>query len=85
MDYELSPIGKSDKPPSGMFVTNHFNKKKENIRYIQPSIMQHRITFTGEFYHPNLILHSAKFKYGGGILQNSSCHVASLSWSSLPL
>ena len=65
MDYELSLIGKSDKPPSGMLVTNHFNKKKENIRYIQPSIMQHRITFIGEFYHPNLILYFAKFEYGG--------------------
>ena len=65
MDYELSPIGKSDKPPSGMLVTNHFNKKKENIRYIQLSIMQHRITFIGEFYHPNLILHFTKFEYGG--------------------
>ena len=51
MDYKLSPIGKSDKPPSGMFVINHFNKTKENIGYIQPSIMQHQITFTGEFYH----------------------------------
>jgi hypothetical protein len=29
MDYELLPIGKSDKPPLGMFVTNHFNKKKK--------------------------------------------------------
>ena len=28
--HELTPIGKSDKPPSDMFVTNHFNKKKEN-------------------------------------------------------
>ena len=65
MDYELSPTGKSDKPPSGMFVINHFNKMKENIGYIQPSIMQHKISFTGEFYHPNLILHFAKFKYGG--------------------
>jgi hypothetical protein len=44
-------IGTSDKFPSGMFVTNHFNIKKENTRYIQPSIMQHRITFIGEFYH----------------------------------
>jgi hypothetical protein len=52
-DHELSPIGKPDKFPSGMFVTNHFNKKKENIRYIQPNIMQHRITFIGEFYHPS--------------------------------
>ena len=52
MDYELSPTGKSDKPPLGMFVINHFNKMKENIGYIQPSIMQHKITFTGEFYHP---------------------------------
>ena len=73
-NYELSPIGKSDKPPSGMLVINHFNKKKENIRYIQPSIMQHRIAFTGEFYHPNLILHSAKFKYGGW---SSSKHLMS--------
>ena len=83
-----SLIGTSDKFCSGMFVTNHFNKNKENIRYIQPSIMQHRITFIGEFYHPNLILHFAKFKYGSmgdGVLQNISCHVARLSWSSLPL
>ena len=65
MDYKPSLIGKSDKPPSGMFVTNHFNKMKENTRYIQPSIMQHKITFIGEFYHPNLILHSTKFKYVG--------------------
>ena len=50
MDYELLSIGKLDKPPSGMFVTNHFNKKKE---------------FTGEFYHPNLIMHFTKFEYGG--------------------
>ena len=64
-NYELSPIGKSDKPPSGMFVTNHFNKNNENIRYIQPSIMQQKISFIGEFYHPNLIVHYAKFKYGG--------------------
>ena len=64
MDYELSPIGKSDKPPSGMFVTNHFNKMKENTRYIQPSTLQHKITFIGEFYHPNLILHSAKLSMG---------------------
>ena len=65
MDNELSPIGKSDKPPSGMFVTNHFNKKKENIRYIQPSIVQYKISFTGEFYHLNLIMHFTKFMYGG--------------------
>ena len=32
--HELTPIGKSDKPPSDMFVTNHFNKKKKKIRYI---------------------------------------------------
>jgi hypothetical protein len=63
-----SLVGTSDKFPSGMFVTNHFNKKKENIRYIQPSIMQHRITFIGVFYHPSQILHSAKFKSGGGVL-----------------
>ena len=55
-------------------------------RYIQPSIMQHRIAFTGEFYHPNLILNFAKFKYGGwSSLKNISCHVSNLSWSSLPL
>ena len=65
MDYKLSSIGKSDKPPLGMIITNHFNKKKENIRYIQPSIMEHKISFIGEFYHPSLILHFAKFKYGG--------------------
>ena len=70
MDYELSPTGKFNKPPLGKFVTNHFNKKKENIRYIQPSIMQQKISFAGEFYHPNLILHSTKFKYGDGVLQN---------------
>ena len=59
-----SLIGKADKIPSGMFITTHFNRKKENTRYIQPSIMQHKITFIREFYHPNLILHSTKFKYG---------------------
>jgi hypothetical protein len=37
-----SLIGKSDKFPSGKFVTNHFDKKQENTRYIQLSIMQHR-------------------------------------------
>jgi len=58
-DYEFSPTGKSDNPPSCMFVTNYFNKKKENIRFIQPSILQHRITFVGEFYHPNLILQNS--------------------------
>jgi hypothetical protein len=65
MDYELSPTRKLGKPPLGVFVTNHFNKMKENTRYIQPSIMQHKITSIGEFYHPNLILYSVKFKYGG--------------------
>jgi hypothetical protein len=68
-----------------MFVTNHFNKTKENTRYIQSNIMQDKITFTGEFHHLNLIVHSAKFKYGDGVLQNISYHVASLSWLSLPL
>ena len=33
MDYELSPTGKSDKPPLGMFVTNHFNKKGKHKVY----------------------------------------------------
>jgi hypothetical protein len=38
--YELLPTGKSDKPPpSGMFVTTHFKRRKD--RYVQPSIMQH--------------------------------------------
>ena len=60
-----SRSGKSNKPLLGMFVTNHFNKIKEKTRYIQPSIMQHKITFTGEFYHPNFILYSTKFKCGG--------------------
>ena len=29
MDYKPSLIGKSDKPPSGMFVTNHFKKRRK--------------------------------------------------------
>jgi hypothetical protein len=78
-DYELSVIGKSDKPSFRMFVTNHFNKTKENTRYIQPSIMQHRIIFTEEFYQPSLILHSANSSVGGRILKNILCHVANLS------
>jgi hypothetical protein len=43
MDHELSPIGKLDKLPLlGMFVTTHFKRRKDkNIRYAQPSIMQH--------------------------------------------
>jgi hypothetical protein len=60
-----SLIGKSDKFPSGMFFTNHFYKKKKHTRYIQPSIMQHGITFGGEFYHK---LDFAKFKCGDGVL-----------------
>jgi hypothetical protein len=66
MDHKLSSIGKLDKPPLGMFITNYFNKKKENIRYIQPSIMQHGITFAGEFYHPNLNLQNSSV--GDGVL-----------------
>ena len=85
MDYELSPTGKSDKPPSGMFLINHFNKTKENIGYIQPSIMQHKITFTGEFYHPTLFCILQNSSMGDGVLQIISCHVANLSWSPLPL
>jgi hypothetical protein len=61
-----SLIGTSDKSPLGMFVTTHLKRRKDkDIRYVQPSIMQHYITFIGEFYHPNLTLHFAKFKYGG--------------------
>jgi hypothetical protein len=43
MDHELSPTGKSDKPPPlGVFVTTYFKRKKnKDIRYVQPSIMQY--------------------------------------------
>jgi hypothetical protein len=81
-----SLIGTSDKFPSGMIVTYHFDKTKENIRYIKPSIMQHRIIFIEEFYQPKLILHSAKTQvWGIEFSKNISCHVANLSWSALPL
>ena len=82
---KLSPIGKLDQLPSGMFVINHFNKTKENIGYIQPSIMQHKITFIGEFYHPTWFYILQNSSIGDGVLQIISCHVANSSWSSLPL
>jgi hypothetical protein len=67
-----------------MFITNHFNKKKENTISNQAlcnikshsqenSIIQTRLC---------ILQNSSMWN---GVLQNISCHVASLSWSSLPL